>query len=421
MKEKGTILMFPFALLLGSTHPLVAVGEELKKRGYRVIFASKGKYLDYIKKAGFETEEICDLDMSWFTKNVDRGRMAYHDSQSLQIFVNEELKLIKKIKPDLIIDIHRPSLKITSKILGVPKVSIVDAIFTTYYRGKKSMPETHWLSVFNNTRLTKQLNEKLLPYAEAFYYRLWSKPYDKLLKRYKLKPIKNIKHTLEGDTTIFMDSREFAPTRKFNENVFFVGPVLHTHNEHVPEWYKHFNSKKKTIFLSMGSSGVLFPKVLRYLVDMFKNSDEYQVVATTALNHSIPEIEYPKNFYLTDYIPADLILSKNCSLMITHGGRGSIYHALSYGVPMIGLPHQAEQEWNLDRVEELKLGHKLSSKKLDYKTFSKAVNDLLENDSYRENARLFEESLKAYQGSFAAANVVDMIMRDIRMAKTGLK
>ena len=48
-------------------------------------------------------------------------------------------------------------------------------------------------------------------------------------------------------------------------------------------------------------------------------------------------------------------------LMICHGGNGTIYQALAQGVPILGLTSIFEQEWNMNRVEELGLGEYLSS------------------------------------------------------------
>ncbi|MFW5720178.1 MAG: glycosyltransferase, partial [Candidatus Dojkabacteria bacterium] len=132
---------------------------------------------------------------------------------------------------------------------------------------------------------------------------------------------------------------------------------------------------------------------------MFEDDDETIVVATTAHKHPIPDIQFPKHFIITDYIPAEAILSKNCQVSIIHGGRGSLYHALQKGVPILGIPHQGEQEWNLDAIERLKVGKKLSAKTLSIDIFREALTSLLVNPMYQRNAQEFSKHLLQYSNA----------------------
>ena len=92
--------------------------------------------------------------------------------------------------------------------------------------------------------------------------------------------------------------------------------------------------------------------------------------------------------------------------MITHGGRGSIYSALQHGVPLIGIPNQGEQEWNLDAVERHGLGRKLSTKRISFDSFSDATRSVLDEPRFRDNARAFGAKLTNYDGVRAAARII---------------
>jgi UDP:flavonoid glycosyltransferase YjiC (YdhE family) len=43
-------------------------------------------------------------------------------------------------------------------------------------------------------------------------------------------------------------------------------------------------------------------------------------------------------------------------VLICHGGNGTLYQALSHGVPALCITSNFEQEWNVQRIEELGLG-----------------------------------------------------------------
>ena len=45
-----------------------------------------------------------------------------------------------------------------------------------------------------------------------------------------------------------------------------------------------------------------------------------------------------------------------CNLMICHGGNGTIYQALFFGLPVLAHTSIFEQEWNVQQLEALGLG-----------------------------------------------------------------
>jgi UDP:flavonoid glycosyltransferase YjiC (YdhE family) len=46
-------------------------------------------------------------------------------------------------------------------------------------------------------------------------------------------------------------------------------------------------------------------------------------------------------------------------IVICHGGNGTAYQALAYGVPLLFFSGNFEQEWNIQRIIEMELGARL--------------------------------------------------------------
>ena len=400
--------MFPFAQELGATHSLVSIADELKKLDHEIIFASFGKYNQYIRDSGYEVIEIIDVDLNHYWKYTEKASMGYHNEQSINKFVEEEVELINRMKPDLIIDILRPTLKISSKITNTKRVTITNTVFSKYYSKNFGVPKSHWLAPFARFAPAGKMLKKLTPTVTEMYYRHWAKPYNKVLTKYGHEKVKSLREMFEGDLTILMDAFEFAPVSKLPSHIVMVGPLLHTKEKFIPDWYQNLDKGKKIIFLSMGSTGRLFTPILEYLHQEYSDSKSIQVIATTAGRQQIPSLNFASNFFITDYIPAELVLSlNNCAINITHGGKGSIYHALTYGVPIIGIPHLTEQEWNLDTVVELGAGLKLEPKHLTKENMLKAIDEMLSNTSYYTNAQKFKEVLYKYEGQKQVARLVN--------------
>ncbi|MDQ3842876.1 MAG: hypothetical protein M3342_02510, partial [Bacteroidota bacterium] len=58
------------------------------------------------------------------------------------------------------------------------------------------------------------------------------------------------------------------------------------------------------------------------------------------------------------FVPADAILPLT-DLVICHGGNGTLYQALAYGIPLLCKTSHVEQEWNVQALERKGLGESL--------------------------------------------------------------
>lgn len=396
------ILMFPISDELGATQCLVKVAEELRALGDEVIFASQGKFTPFIISNGFKVYPVVELSRDIYISYVHNSNLGFHTEASIEYFINEELKLFNKIKPDLIVDIFRPTIYISCKIAHLPRVHIANSILTKYYHGKLSIPETHWLS---NIPLHSYL-DTWTPTFAGMFYKNWMKPYNKVLKRHNLLPVKHLFDLYEGTQTILMDAKEFATIRNAPNTFHQVGPLVHDITNELPSWYDKLKTNNElVIYVSMGSTGTLIPKIVNDLTVIFKDRKKVQIVANSTLIVPLDAFPQNSNVFIAEFLPAKAILEKS-DVIITHGGRGTIYHALQNGVPIIGIPHQAEQEWNLNRVEELGLGIKLSKKKYCRKNLESAINKILSDPKYKINAMRLMERLRRYNGHKSSAKLI---------------
>jgi UDP:flavonoid glycosyltransferase YjiC (YdhE family) len=77
---------------------------------------------------------------------------------------------------------------------------------------------------------------------------------------------------------------------------------------------------------------------------------------------------------------------RTCSVVVTHGGSGTLLAALALGVPAVVLPMGADQLDNADRVTDLGVGlvlDPITARPVDIAT---AVTRLLNDDTYRDHA-----------------------------------
>lgn len=93
------------------------------------------------------------------------------------------------------------------------------------------------------------------------------------------------------------------------------------------------------------------------------------------------------NTIIGPWMPQQEILKhKNLKVFITPGGLLSSMEALYYGKPVIGIPFFNDQKSNMARASSQGYGIMLNYDTLQVDSLKSAVDTIINNDSYRENA-----------------------------------
>jgi UDP:flavonoid glycosyltransferase YjiC (YdhE family) len=98
-------------------------------------------------------------------------------------------------------------------------------------------------------------------------------------------------------------------------------------------------------------------------------------------------------------------------LVITVGGCGTIFGALSAGVPLIVVPDESDQPANARRVVESRTGIYLSRRRCTAHSLRACVEHVLECPSYRRNAQQMAEILARYEGSARAVRLIEELLK----------
>uniref|UniRef100_A0A8C6UXA4 UDP-glucuronosyltransferase n=1 Tax=Neogobius melanostomus TaxID=47308 RepID=A0A8C6UXA4_9GOBI len=92
------------------------------------------------------------------------------------------------------------------------------------------------------------------------------------------------------------------------------------------------------------------------------------------------------NTLLVDWMPQNDILGHpKTRLFVAHGGTNGIQEAIYHGVPVVGIPGFFDQYDNLLRLKERGGARILTLSTVDEDNFLKAVQEVLSDQSYREN------------------------------------
>lgn len=99
---------------------------------------------------------------------------------------------------------------------------------------------------------------------------------------------------------------------------------------------------------------------------------------------------------------------KHASLVINHGGHGTVIKALAAGVPMVVMHHGRDQADNAARVTARGAGLKVSRRAKPAK-IAAAARSILDDDTYRANAQSLGDSLRRDASSGALLHELEAV------------
>ena len=399
MKKK--ILVMPDGNWLSHVSRPFEIAKILRGKGYEVLFASDGYYMKLPREKGFRVLPIKTINPNRVLECSRSGRANWYEYDLLKECVEEDLKLLRKIKPDLVLTDFRLSLSTSCESAGIPLAVTLNAAWTNYYNVKIKAPEHLKITQL----LGKRLTSLIIPWVKDAVLSFDCFPYNKLRAEMGLSKRRNIWDIFRGDINLIVDIPEYGPTRDLPHNFHYVGPIMWEPDIEVPVWLQSLDPAKPTIYFTMGSTG--FPRFFEQAIEIFRDS-KYQCVMTTAGMAELTDI--PKNFFVADYAPGSTIMEQ-ADVVVCHGGNGTIYQAMSRGVPIIGIPTMHDQEFNLDRVVDLGIGIHLSERKFKPAHLREAVEIVLSKKTYRENASKYKMILRKYDGPQRGADIIDNYLK----------
>jgi MGT family glycosyltransferase len=111
------------------------------------------------------------------------------------------------------------------------------------------------------------------------------------------------------------------------------------------------------------------------------------VLLTTGWQNDPGELSaIPANATVERFVPQNEILPRS-ALIVTHAGSGSMLGALAHGIPLLAVPHAADQFENAAAVAAAGAGRVVMPDDLTENAIREAAVALLDDPSYRAAAR----------------------------------
>ncbi len=394
------ILAIANAHALAHVSRLLEIAKVLRTHGHEIAFAGHGKYLQTAAWDGFATQELPYISVERVVEAVRSQKLwtLYREAE-LETFIDAELALYRSLQPDLVLLDNRPSARTSADIAGVPTAAVLNVHMSNYRR----------IPFFSYRQMTGGLPGTAL--ADRLENIIERQVYDRLVmgglnairRKRGLKRRYAYEHE-EGDLSLLADIPEFNPVNTLPPHARYIGPLTWHNTLPAPACLDKLDPAKPTAYFTLGSEGL--DELVAHLGELAQRGIQI-VVATGAAK--LAGLSVPAGVFLEQYINADTLLP-HCDLVCCHGGNGTLYQALSHGLPCVVVATHAEQHYGGKRIQELGLGISLTLKYLRREGIGKlleAVEMVLATPAYRDSAQVFSHKLESRDSAARAAGMIE--------------
>jgi MGT family glycosyltransferase len=207
--------------------------------------------------------------------------------------------------------------------------------------------------------------------------------------------------------------------RDLPASVQYVGPCVWNRPSQsaAPAWLDELPADRPWVHVTEGTSHLQDPFVLRAAVQGLGNRD-MEVIVTTGLGRDPSTLDLgPRapNIRVEQWLSHSDLLPR-CAVMVTTGGAGSVMAALQSGVPLVIVPTTWDKPENAQRVVAAGAGLRLSPRQCTPARLRGAIERVLVEPSFRENAQRLARRLAETPGPPRAAELLEALAARSRVA-----
>jgi UDP:flavonoid glycosyltransferase YjiC (YdhE family) len=367
-------ILFVTAPAHGHFHPLGPLARALVERGHQVAFATGPDFCKNIERYGFDTLVAGPTE-------AEMGPMAAHAIAEARKVPPSQFPVVAfplvfgkgvapATLPDLLARIRewKPSLlvhetaslaaPIAAAVAGIPSVN--QSYGTVVPR---AVAEAAALAV---VPLWKQHELEPEPFA-GLYRGLY---------------LDICPPTLQFDELQHIQSLQRLRPIPFDE----------PRDETLPAWMAS-QPDRPTVYVTLGTvfgATPVFSTVLTAL-----REEPIDLVVTVGFKGDPAALgPQPDHVHIERYIPQTRLLPR-CRLVVSHAGSGTLFSALSHGIPTLALPQGADQFRNAERLAATGAGRVLMPPQVDVDSVRREVRSLLSDDRYTTGAARLREEIRA--------------------------
>jgi len=424
MSERPLTILFMPESAYGPTNNCIGIGDVLRRRGHRVVFAAEASWRGRLERLGFE-EDLVDLappstdaasqDAGQFWKDFIRDTAPEFRKPTIEQLdtwirpVWEELvngarycqpqltQIIERARPDVIVEdnvVGFPALVTAGvpfvRIVSCNPLEIADPRIPPAFSGYPAADPAGWPEFRDE--------------YDRVHRPLWAE-FNEWVTEQGAPPLPDLEFIHEGAVNLYVypelaDYRRAVP----------LAPSWHRLESSVRQTDEKFTlpealaaGDRPLIYFSLGSLGSADVELMRRVIGCLAATPYRYIVSKGPLHE---EIALPPNMAGAEFLPQTSVIPL-CQLVITHGGNNTVTECLHYGKPMVVLPLFWDQYDNAQRMHELGLGIRLDTYHFADNELHGALDRLLTDAALRRRLAAAAATIQGHDGLRTAAGLIE--------------
>ncbi|WP_107670343.1 glycosyltransferase [Cyanothece sp. BG0011] len=403
----------------GHLNTMFPLGKELQRRGHRVTVFN---ILDVESKAlasGLEFQAVGDSE---YPKGItpkkltELGQLSGLEAYKYTInWVKNDIVVVLRDTPKAIKKLGVEALLVDQVSLGggsvadylsIPFISICSAVVLNqeitvppYFTNWNYNPS--WLGQLRNG-LGYQIRGRLIkPIIESI---------NEYRQQWNLSPLSHPSECYSKLAQISQQPAELEfPRKELPPWFHFTGPYHSSVGRDVADFPYEKLTGQPLIYASLGTIQNRLIKVFQQIAEACVGLDAQLVISLggSAKPESLPPLAGSP--LVVEYAP-QLELLQKAALTITHAGMNTTLECLNNGVPMVAIPIANDQPGVSSRIVWTGCGEVVPLKSVKVSKLRIAIEKVLTEESYKQNALRLQAAIKKAGGVSQAIDIVEQVL-----------
>jgi MGT family glycosyltransferase len=430
MAQPLTVLFMPESAF-GPTNNCIGIGDVLRRRGHRVVFAAEASWKGRLEPLGF-VEDLVDLapppppdapaqDAGQFWKDFIRDtapefrkptvqQLATFMQPTWQALIDgaqycepQLREIIARAAPDVIVEdnvVSFPALQTAGKpfvrIVSCNPLEIRGPDVPPPYSGLPSDDRTEWEAFREEYDRTHRPTWEAF---DAFCREQGTAPLPELEFEHA-SPVLNL--YVYPQVADYTDRRPLDTDRwrRLDSSVRATDAAFE-----LPAELADRPPGSSLVYLSLGSLGSADVSLMRRLVAVLGDTP-HRYIVSKGPQHA--DYDLAPNMWGAEFLPQTSIIPL-VDLVITHGGNNTTTEAFHFGKPMVVLPLFWDQYDNAQRVDETGFGRRLATYAFEDDELRRAIDALLADTVLRTRMAGIGAEIRARDGVARAAEAIESV------------
>ncbi|HEY1621245.1 MAG TPA: nucleotide disphospho-sugar-binding domain-containing protein [Streptosporangiaceae bacterium] len=419
--DRLTVLLMPESAY-GPTNNCVGIGDMLRRRGHRVVFAAEASWQGKLAPLGF-TEDLVSLappaqgeqEAGQFWKDfIAETAPEFRKPTIEQLgtwvkpvwaelisgarYCHDQLgEIIDRVAPDVIVEdnvVAFPAL-VTA---GAPFVRIVSC-------NPLELPDPGLPPAFSGYPAgTPDGRAEFRAEYDRVHRELWAE-FSAWVTEQGAPPLPDLEFVHSGALNLYLypEVADYRRGRPLGESWHRLDSCVRQTDEKFEIPAELADRAGSLIYFSLGSLGSADVGLMRKVIGALADTPHRYIVSKGPLH---AEIELPPNMWGAEFVPQASVIPL-ADLVITHGGNNTTTECLHFGKPMVVLPLFWDQYDNAQRVHELGLGVRLDTHGCTDAELRAAVDGLLHDQALPARLAAASATIQSRQGLRHAADLIE--------------